>query len=64
MDPLDFLDPPQLLRFLRRHKTELACVEQPRTLLSQLRDHDLIPEDRYQVRGRGLTPPDPQLVLR
>ncbi|XP_074552596.1 nuclear body protein SP140-like protein isoform X2 [Halichoeres trimaculatus] len=48
MDPLDFLEPEELLRFFHCHKTELSCVERPRTLLNQLRDHNLIPEGRYK----------------
>ncbi|XP_035037676.1 nuclear body protein SP140-like protein [Hippoglossus stenolepis] len=47
MDPLDFLEPEELLRFFHCHKTEMSCMESPRTFLSQLRDHDLIPEDTY-----------------
>nr|XP_043907187.1 nuclear body protein SP140-like protein isoform X1 [Solea senegalensis] len=48
MDPLDFLEPEQLREFLRRHKTELSCMEKPQTFLNQLRDQKLIPEDRYK----------------
>ncbi|XP_068613628.1 nuclear body protein SP140-like [Brachionichthys hirsutus] len=48
MDPLDFLEPAQLLIFFRRHKTELSCLKNPRTFINQLRDHNLIPEDRYK----------------
>ncbi|XP_060945635.1 nuclear body protein SP140-like protein [Limanda limanda] len=48
MDPLDFLEPEELLRFFHRHKTEMSCMKNPGTFLCQLRDHDLIPEDRYK----------------
>ncbi|XP_060945639.1 nuclear body protein SP140-like protein isoform X1 [Limanda limanda] len=47
MDPLDFLEPEELLRFLHCNKTEMSCMENPSTFLCQLRDHDLIQEDRY-----------------
>lgn len=50
MDPLDFLENEELLRFLHCNKTELSCMENPHTFLSQLRDHNLITEDRYKVR--------------
>nr|XP_043907248.1 nuclear body protein SP140-like protein isoform X2 [Solea senegalensis] len=49
MNPLDFLEPEQLLRFLHCHKTELSCMEKPETFLNQLRDHNLIPEDSHKV---------------
>lgn len=48
MDPLFFLDPEQLLRFFHCHKTEMSLLENPHTFLCKLRDHDLIPEERYQ----------------
>ncbi|XP_040047558.2 autoimmune regulator isoform X2 [Gasterosteus aculeatus] len=48
MDPMDWLENHELLRFFRRHKTEMSCMEKPRTFLCQLRDHDLVPEDRYK----------------
>uniref|UniRef100_UPI003AAA474F uncharacterized protein sp100.1 isoform X2 n=1 Tax=Centroberyx gerrardi TaxID=166262 RepID=UPI003AAA474F len=48
MDPLDFLEPEQLLQFFHRKKTEMSCMEKPQTFLNQLRDHNLIPEDRYK----------------
>ncbi|XP_053300357.1 nuclear body protein SP140-like protein [Pleuronectes platessa] len=47
MDPLDFLKPEVLLRFFHCNKTVMSCMENPHTFLCQLRDHDLIPEDRY-----------------
>lgn len=50
MDPLHFLEPEELLRFFHCKKTSLSCMEKPHTFLSQLRDHNLIPEDGYQVR--------------
>lgn len=49
MDPLDFLKQEELLRFLRRKKTEISCMDQPHTFLSQLRDYDLVSEKLYQV---------------
>nr|XP_040047560.1 nuclear body protein SP140-like protein isoform X4 [Gasterosteus aculeatus aculeatus] len=48
MDPMDWLENHELLRFFRRHKTEMSCMEKPHTFLRQLRDHDLVPEDRYK----------------
>ncbi|XP_061080881.1 nuclear body protein SP140-like protein isoform X1 [Conger conger] len=48
MDPLNFLTDDELLRFFHCKKTEMSCIEQPHTFLNQLRDNDLIPEDRYQ----------------
>ncbi|KAL6103258.1 sp140 [Pungitius sinensis] len=48
MEPMDWLENHELLRFFRRHKTEMSCMENPHTFLCQLRDHDLIPEDRYK----------------
>ncbi|XP_069005757.1 autoimmune regulator-like isoform X2 [Embiotoca jacksoni] len=52
MDPLDFFNPDELLRFLHCKKTELSCMENPHTFLSQLRDHNLVPEDRYKKVSR------------
>uniref|UniRef100_A0A671WMF7 SP110 nuclear antigen, tandem duplicate 3 n=1 Tax=Sparus aurata TaxID=8175 RepID=A0A671WMF7_SPAAU len=52
MDPLDFLEPEELLSFLHVQKTELSCMENPHTFITQLRDHDLIPEDRYKDMSR------------
>ncbi|XP_062263722.1 nuclear body protein SP140-like protein [Platichthys flesus] len=48
MDPLDFLEPEELLRFFHCNKTEMSCMKNPHTFLRQLRDHDLIPEDTYK----------------
>ncbi|XP_011476748.1 sp110 nuclear body protein isoform X1 [Oryzias latipes] len=48
MDPLDFLESAQLQRFFQSRKTELSCLENPQTFLSQLRDYNIIPEDRYK----------------
>ncbi|XP_011476754.1 autoimmune regulator-like isoform X1 [Oryzias latipes] len=48
MDPLDFLESAQLQQFFHSRKTELSCLENPQTFLSQLRDYNLIPEDRYK----------------
>ncbi|XP_071330318.1 nuclear body protein SP140-like protein isoform X2 [Trachinotus anak] len=52
MDPLDFLDCDELLRFFHCNKTELSIMENPQTFLSQLRDYDLIPEERYKRVSR------------
>ncbi|XP_034046826.1 nuclear body protein SP140-like protein isoform X2 [Thalassophryne amazonica] len=52
MDPLDFLEPKELLQFFHCNKTELSCIEKPHTFLSQLRDYNLIPEDRYKKVSR------------
>ncbi|XP_076024184.1 uncharacterized protein LOC143014259 isoform X3 [Genypterus blacodes] len=48
MDPLDFIEPVELLRFFACNKTEISCLDKPQTLLRVLRDHNLIPEDRYK----------------
>ncbi|XP_027898731.1 nuclear body protein SP140-like protein isoform X1 [Xiphophorus couchianus] len=52
MDPLDFLEHDELLRFFHCRKTEMSCMENPRTFLNQLRDHNLIPEDKYKTTIR------------
>ncbi len=49
MDPLDFLTKEELLFFFHRKKTEISCIEQPHRLLTQMRDHDLVPEKLYEV---------------
>ncbi|XP_024127060.1 sp110 nuclear body protein [Oryzias melastigma] len=41
-------NPGKLLRFFHSHKTELSCMENPQIFLSQLRDNDLIPDDKYK----------------
>ncbi|XP_049416672.1 nuclear body protein SP140-like protein isoform X11 [Epinephelus fuscoguttatus] len=51
-EPTFWMEKEELLRFFRRHKTELSCMENPHIFLSQLRDHDLIPDDRYQKVSR------------
>ncbi|XP_078017867.1 autoimmune regulator-like isoform X4 [Epinephelus lanceolatus] len=51
-EPTFWMEKEQLLQFFRRHKTKLSCMENPHIFLSQLRDHDLIPEDRYQKVSR------------
>ncbi|XP_065108889.1 uncharacterized protein [Paramisgurnus dabryanus] len=48
MDPLDFLTNEDLLLFFRRKKTEMSCIDQPHTFLTQLRDYDLLPEKLYK----------------
>ncbi|XP_073349917.1 uncharacterized protein [Pagrus major] len=50
MDELHDLEPDKLLSFLRVKKTELSCMENPHTFIRQLRDHNLIPGDRYEMR--------------
>ncbi|CAJ1075958.1 nuclear body protein SP140-like protein isoform X3 [Xyrichtys novacula] len=52
MDPLDFLEPEELLRFFHCRKTELSCMEKPLTFINQLRDHNLIPEETYKKMSR------------
>ncbi|XP_074511424.1 uncharacterized protein LOC141780193 isoform X1 [Sebastes fasciatus] len=52
MDPMDWLEEDELLRFFRRHKTEMSLMENPHTFLNQLRDHDLVPEDHYKKVSR------------
>lgn len=49
MDPLDFLTNEELLFFFHRKKTEISCIEQPHRLLTQLRDHDLVPEKLFET---------------
>ncbi|XP_072224491.1 uncharacterized protein [Leuresthes tenuis] len=48
MDQLYFLESEELLQFFHCRKTEMSSLENPHTFLSQLRDHNLIPEDRYK----------------
>ncbi|XP_014846980.1 PREDICTED: nuclear body protein SP140-like protein [Poecilia mexicana] len=52
MDPLDFLEPAELRTFFHCRKTEMSCMENPLIFLNQLRDHNLIPEDKYQITIR------------
>ncbi|XP_068575028.1 nuclear body protein SP140-like protein isoform X1 [Cebidichthys violaceus] len=52
MEPMDWLENEELLRFFHRKKTEMSCMENPHTFLSQLRDHDLVPEERYKKVSR------------
>ncbi|XP_030233428.1 nuclear body protein SP140 isoform X2 [Gadus morhua] len=48
MNPLDTLDDRQLQGFFRRSKTEMSCMDKPQSLLKQLRDHELILEEKFQ----------------
>ncbi|XP_052398356.1 nuclear body protein SP140-like protein isoform X2 [Carassius gibelio] len=50
MEPLDFVtrSTEELLFFLHRKKTEISCIEQPHRFLTQLRDHDLVPEKLFE----------------
>ncbi|XP_051572042.1 nuclear body protein SP140-like protein isoform X1 [Myxocyprinus asiaticus] len=48
MDPLDLLTNEELWLFLHRKKTEISCMKQPHAFLTQLRDHDLLPEKLYK----------------
>ncbi|XP_033998429.1 nuclear body protein SP140-like protein isoform X2 [Trematomus bernacchii] len=52
MEPMDWLEDNELLLFFRRSKTVMSCMENPQTFLRQLRDHDLLLEDRYQMVSR------------
>ncbi|KAL3054104.1 hypothetical protein OYC64_006437 [Pagothenia borchgrevinki] len=52
MEPMDWLGDNELLLFFRRSKTVMSCMENPQTFLRQLRDHDLLLEDRYQMVSR------------
>ncbi|XP_029014424.1 nuclear body protein SP140-like protein isoform X2 [Betta splendens] len=52
MDPLDFLDHEELLQFFHCKKTTMSCMENPRIFLSQLKDHRLIPDDRFKKVSR------------
>jgi len=54
IDPLDFLTNEELQLFLHRKKTEISCIEQPHAFLTQLRDHDLMPEELFEA---GTRPP-------
>lgn len=49
MDQLDFFEKEELLQFFRLKKNEISLMENPKIFLNQLRDHDMIPEDRYEV---------------
>ncbi|TRY99093.1 hypothetical protein DNTS_012368, partial [Danionella cerebrum] len=46
---LDFFTNEQLLRYFRRKKTQISTIEQPRMLLSHLRDHGLLRDDLYKA---------------
>ncbi|GAA6072329.1 nuclear body protein SP140-like protein [Tachysurus ichikawai] len=48
MDQLNVLTHDELVSFFRRKKAEISCIEEPNTLLRQLRDHDLVPKDLYK----------------
>ncbi|XP_056435547.1 nuclear body protein SP140-like protein [Gadus chalcogrammus] len=48
MNPLDTLDDRQLQGFFRRSKTEMSRMDKPQSFLKQLRDHELIPEEKYK----------------
>lgn len=48
MDPLDFLESEELLRFFHCNKTEISCMENPFIFLCKLKDYNLIPEDRFK----------------
>ncbi|KAM3597414.1 uncharacterized protein V6R79_004233 [Siganus canaliculatus] len=52
MDRLDFHVNEELLQFFHCNKTEISCLENPHTFLSQLRDHNLVPEDKYKKINR------------
>lgn len=47
VDPLDFLNQKELLGFLHVHKTELSCMDNPQTFVSQLRDYSLISREQH-----------------
>ncbi|XP_026212415.1 nuclear autoantigen Sp-100-like [Anabas testudineus] len=49
---MDLLETEDLLRYFRRNKTLMSYMDNPQIFLRQLRDHDLIPEDRYQMVNR------------
>lgn len=65
MDPLDFLTQEELIKFFHCKKTEISCMEEPHTFLNQLRDHNLVPEDLYQVRQSNafLLRPAPEIII-
>ncbi|KAM9434999.1 uncharacterized protein Hap1MRO34_002728 isoform 1-T3 [Clarias gariepinus] len=48
MDPLNFLTEDDLKKFFHCKKTEMSCMEEPHVFLTQLRDHDLVPEELYK----------------
>ncbi|XP_050957954.1 uncharacterized protein LOC127159050 [Labeo rohita] len=56
MDPLDFNTNEELLFFFHRKKTEISCIKQPHRLLTQLRDHDLVPEKLFENVKNMRTP--------
>ncbi|XP_072298751.1 uncharacterized protein [Eucyclogobius newberryi] len=52
VDPLDFLENETLLRFLHLKKTELSCMDNPQTFVSQLRDFSLISKEEHSKISR------------
>ncbi|KAK2864782.1 hypothetical protein Q7C36_003936 [Tachysurus vachellii] len=60
---LDGLTEEQLAWFFRSKKTEMSCLEEPQTLLNQLRDFYLVPEDLYQKVTKAKTKKTKQKVM-
>ncbi|XP_050957959.1 uncharacterized protein LOC127159060 [Labeo rohita] len=56
MDPLELKTNEELLFFFNQKKTEISCIKQPHTLLTQLRDHDLVPEKLFENVKKMRTP--------
>ncbi|XP_005949391.1 nuclear body protein SP140-like protein [Haplochromis burtoni] len=52
MDPLDFLELEEMLRFLHCNKTEISCMEDPVIFLCKLKDYNLISEDSFKKVSR------------
>ena len=52
MNQLNFIDDNVLLELFHTNKTEMSCMDDPHTFLNKLRDHELIPEERYKVRQK------------
>ncbi|XP_058260967.1 nuclear body protein SP140-like protein isoform X4 [Hemibagrus wyckioides] len=63
MDHLDHLPDEQLVWFFRSNKTQMSCLEEPQILLSQLRDHYLVPEDLYKKVTKAKTKKTKQKVM-
>ncbi|XP_053493693.1 autoimmune regulator-like isoform X1 [Ictalurus furcatus] len=38
-----------LIKFFRLNKAQISCIDEPLTFLNQLRDRNLVPDERYQM---------------
>ncbi|XP_073800494.1 uncharacterized protein sp100.2 isoform X3 [Danio rerio] len=46
---IELLTDEQLLSFFNQRKKDISCIEQPNIFLTQLRDHNLLPETLFQA---------------